>query len=162
MINNSQGFLMKRQKPQKIFVMRSAIMGTEIRVCLFVQRLLIFATVILIIAGEPYTRQQTVLCTNEKKPKFVGCKIRSMRSRLVFLLSGIFTPVRQHVKHSWTRSIARDFEYKISRQQADYKRGKRLAIVFFFFSRCLYLLLKVSIKVSIQWVLDLGQTPNFL
>ena len=29
-----------------------------------------------------------------KKSNFVGCKIRNMRSRLVFLLSGIFTPLR--------------------------------------------------------------------
>ena len=34
-----------------------------------------------------------------KRPKFVGCKMRSMRSPLVFLLSGVFTPVRRHQKY---------------------------------------------------------------
>ena len=29
-----------------------------------------------------------------KKPKFVGSKIRSICSRFVFLLSGVFTPVQ--------------------------------------------------------------------
>ena len=48
----------------------------------------------IIVAGEPYVSQHTILYNSEKRPKFVGCKIRSMRSRLVFLLSGVFTSVR--------------------------------------------------------------------
>lgn len=39
-------------------------------------------------------RQHTILYSSGKMPKFVGCKIRSMRNRLVFLLSGVFIPVR--------------------------------------------------------------------
>ena len=48
----------------------------------------------LIFDGEPYASQHTILYGGGKQPKFVGCKIRSMRSRLVFLLSGVFTPLR--------------------------------------------------------------------
>ena len=40
-----------------------------------------------------------------EKAKIVECKIRSMRSRLLFLLSGVFSPVgRHHLKRTWTRS----------------------------------------------------------
>ena len=40
-----------------------------------------------------------------EKAKIVECKIRSMRSRLFFLLSGVFSPVgRHHLKRTWTRS----------------------------------------------------------
>ena len=40
-----------------------------------------------------------------EKAKIVECKIRSMRSRLLFLLSGVFSPVGwHHVKRTWTRS----------------------------------------------------------
>ena len=39
-----------------------------------------------------------------KKPKFVGCKIRGMRSWLVFLLFGVFTPLQWR---TWTR----DFDF---------------------------------------------------
>ena len=42
---------------------------------------------------------------------------------------------------------------KGNRELADYKRGGRLVIVFFLFSSCLYLLVEVFIKVSIQSVL---------
>ena len=38
-----------------------------------------------VVAGEPYASQHTILYNSEKKPNFVGCKIRSMLSRLVFL-----------------------------------------------------------------------------
>ena len=48
----------------------------------------------VIFDGEPYASQHTILYGGGKKPKFVGCNIRSMRSRLVFLLSGVFTPLR--------------------------------------------------------------------
>ena len=59
----------------------------------------------LIFDGEPYASRHTILYSGGKKPKFVGCKIRSMRSRLVFLLSGVFTPLRwHHLKRTWTRS----------------------------------------------------------
>ena len=57
-----------------------------------------------IVAGEPYAIQYN----SGKKPKFVGCTIRSMRSLLVFLLSRVFTPGRgNHGKRTWMRS--RDF-----------------------------------------------------
>ena len=45
-----------------------------------------FFLVTPLIAGEPYASQHTILCNSGKKPKFVGCKIRSMRSRLVLLI----------------------------------------------------------------------------
>ena len=51
-------------------------------------------TIVTIISGEAYASQHTILCNSGKKPKFVECKIRSIRSRLVVLLSGVFTPVR--------------------------------------------------------------------
>ena len=38
----------------------------------------------LFIAGEPYASQHTILYNIGEKPKFVGCKIRSMCSRVVF------------------------------------------------------------------------------
>ena len=34
-------------------------------------------------------RQQPILYDSEKKPKFVGCKIVDMRSRLHFFISGV-------------------------------------------------------------------------
>ena len=37
-----------------------------------------------------------------EKPKFVGCKIRGMRSWLVFLLIGVFTPLQWR---TWTRDF---------------------------------------------------------
>ena len=39
-----------------------------------------------LIFDEPYASQHTILYNSGKKPKFVGCKIRSMRSRLVLLI----------------------------------------------------------------------------
>ena len=41
-----------------------------------------------------------------EKPKFVGCKIRGMRSWLVFLLYGVFTPLQWR---TWTR----DFDFYV-------------------------------------------------
>ena len=41
-----------------------------------------------------------------EKPKFVGCKIRGMRSWLVFLLFGVFTPLQWR---TWTR----DFDFYV-------------------------------------------------
>ena len=45
-----------------------------------------FFLVTSLIADEPYASQHTILYNSGKKPKFVGCKIRSMRSRLVLLI----------------------------------------------------------------------------
>ena len=80
----------------------------------------VFTFFILCIAGETYASQHTVLyngggaaftsCIGHshlcpvhevltEKPKFVGCKIRGMRSWLVFLLIGVFTPLQWH---TWT------------------------------------------------------------
>ena len=45
------------------------------------------------------------------------------------------------------------FELGLPLVQADCKRGQRLVLVFFLFSRCPYLLVEVFIKVSIQSIL---------
>ena len=39
-------------------------------------------------------RQQPILYNSEKKPKFVGCKIGDMRSRLLLLYQGNLSDVR--------------------------------------------------------------------
>ena len=49
-----------------------------------------------IIDGESYASQHTILPNGWKKAKFVGCKIKRMDGRLVFLSSGVFAPVRWH------------------------------------------------------------------
>ena len=56
------------------------------------------------ICWRAFASQHTILSNSGKKSKFVGCKIRSICSQLVFLLSGVFTPVQwNHVKRTWSR-----------------------------------------------------------
>ena len=66
----------------------------------------------------PWTENKEVFCFTSsghlcpvhevltEKPKFVGCKIRGMRSWLVFLLFGVFTPLQWR---TWTR----DFDFYV-------------------------------------------------
>ena len=66
----------------------------------------------------PWTENKEVFCFTSsghlcpvhevltEKPKFVGCKIRGMRSWLVFLLFGVFTPLQWR---NWTR----DFDFYV-------------------------------------------------
>lgn len=69
------------------------------------------------ICWRAFASQHTILHNSGIKSKFGGCKIRSICSRLVFLLSGVFTPVQwHHVKR--TRSRERDrttFELKANK-----------------------------------------------
>ena len=91
-----------------------------------------------------------------EKAKIVECKIRSTRSRLLFLLSGVFSPVGwHHVKRTWTRS----------RDLSEFPGCKGLKTrwmckkkLLFLFSRCLDV--EVFIKVSIQSVLVMNLEEN--
>ena len=112
-----------------------------------------------LIAGEPYASQHTILCNSGKKPKIVGCKIRSMSSQFVFLLSEVFTFVWWH----HVNALGRDRE--ISSKFPESKQITNQVSVWkwlFLIPRCLYLLVKVFIKVSIHSVkvMNLEEDPE--
>ena len=55
------------------------------------RRTLLFGSFVSFVMKAPTERPHYFLQEREK-PKFVRCMIRSMHSRLVFVLSGVFTP----------------------------------------------------------------------
>ena len=62
-----------------------------------------------LVAGEPYASQHTILYNSRKRPKFVGCPIRSMRSRFVcFIIRDIHSCAIISRKPNMDRST--DFE----------------------------------------------------
>ena len=78
-----------------------------------------FFSVAPLIAGEPYASQHTILYNSGKKPKFVGCKIRSFPVDWFCLLSG---GIRSFSITSPNTHL--DFQGNF-RVQTDYKRVPR-------------------------------------
>ena len=91
-----------------------------------------------------------------EKAKIVECKIRSMRSRLLFLLSGVFSPMgRHHLKRTWTRS--RDLTEFPGCKGLKTRWMCKKKLLFYFLG---VLLVEAFIKVSIQSVLVMKLEEN--
>ena len=99
-----------------------------------------------------YASQHTILYNSGKKPKFVGCKIGSMRSRMVLLI------IRRNCSCTMTsRKTHLDFEQISGCRQRSLTRPKILPRCVL--SNCFFhflVVFKVFINVSIQTVLAMN------
>ena len=137
------------------------------------------ATGVIIVYCDSAVSYDPKIIGPHSSSKFVGCKIGSMRSRLVLIIRGVHScnditqnrrfPEFEYILHTSIHSIIRNshvqlllFVWKSWKVSVFHSRSSESAVFdkntcLFLFSRCLYLLVEVFVKATNGLVMNVEE-----